>query len=476
MNSMRCLPFTVIAIALAGCSQSALSGSGQASQNPLPQNGIPQSGSVQNQPPRNEALVRSASRPLALTGGPSSKISHVVVIMQENRSTNDLFNAFPGADTVRIVQRSHGRPMHLLPVLLTAPYDIDHSHLAFELEYAGNWSGVATKCKKGAICPPPAARPFGFVPRSEVEPYYVMARRYAFANKMFQTNEGPSFPAHQYILSGTSSISNGSPLLAAENPLTPRSKLTGGCDSPPGSQVVVINPDGQEDMKVYPCFNRNSLIQLIDTRSLTWSYYQSGTGAGLWHGPDAISPVRYSREFSTDVISPPARVLTDISKGDLANVVWVTPTAAASDHAGVTNGSGPSWVASVVNAIGESKYWDTTAIFVTWDDWGGWYDPVLPPERNSYELGFRVPLIVISPYAKQHYISEKQHEFGSILKFTEEVFGLPSLGTTDSISDDLSDCFNFFGPPSKFRPIPAPLPPNYFLRQPISNEPPDDDF
>jgi phospholipase C len=471
MNSMRCLPLTVIAIALAGCSQSASVGSGQAPQNPLPQ-----TGSAQNQPPRDEALVRGRSSQLSLTGGPSSKISHVVVIVQENRSTNDLFNAFPGADTVRIVQRAHGRPLHLLPELLTAPYDIDHSHLAFELEYNGNWSEVATKCNKHAICPPNAVRPFGYVPRSEVEPYYVMASRFAFANDMFQTNEGPSFPAHQYLLSGTSTISNGSTLRAAENPLTPQDQLTGGCDSPPGSQVFVIDPDGQENMKVYPCFDRNSLIALIEARSLSWSYYQAGKGAGLWHGPDAISPVRYSREFSTDVISPPARVLTDISKGNLASVVWVTPTAAASDHAGVTDGSGPSWVASVVNAIGESKYWNTTAIFITWDDWGGWYDPVEPLERNSYELGFRVPLLVISPYAKQHYISEKQHEFGSILKFTEEVFGLPSLGTTDADSDDLSDCFNFSGPPSEFKPIPAPLPPSYFLRQPLSNESPDDDY
>jgi hypothetical protein len=161
------------------------------------------------------------------------------------------------------------------------PYDIDHSHLAFELEYNGNWSEVATKCNKHAICPPEAVRPFGYVPRNEVEPYYVMASRYAFANDMFQTNEGPSFPAHQYILSGTSTISNGSTLRAAENPLTLQGKLTGGCDSPRGSQVAVIDPDGQENMKVYPCFDRNSLIALIEARALSWSYYQAGNGAGL---------------------------------------------------------------------------------------------------------------------------------------------------------------------------------------------------
>ena len=101
---------------------------------------------------------------------------------------------------------------------------------------------------------------------------------------------------------------------------------------------------------------------------------------------------------------------------------------------------------------------------------------VAPAIYNSYELGFRVPLIVISPYAKQDYISPSQHEFGSILKFTEETFNLGSLGTTDVRADDLSDCFNFSKAPHKFKPIPAPHDAEYFLRQPISTRTPDDDF
>ena len=111
---------------------------------------------------------------------------------------------------------------------------------------------------------------------------------------------------------------------------------------------------------------------------------------------------------------------------------------------------------------------------MTWDDWGGWYDHVAPPKYNSYELSFRVPLIVISPYAKNHYISHVQHEFGSILKFTEEVFGLPSLHTTDERADDLFDCFDFSKSPGKFKPIAAPYPPKYFLSQ-HSTQNPDDD-
>ena len=116
---------------------------------------------------------------------------------------------------------------------------------------------------------------------------------------------------------------------------------------------------------------------------------------------------------------------------------------AASDHAGGTDGSGPSWVASVVNAVGESQYWNDTVVFVVWDDWAGWYDHVRPPMYNSYELGFRVPLIVISRYAKKGFVSHRLYEFGSILKFIEVHFALGSLGTTDARSDDLSDFFDY---------------------------------
>jgi phospholipase C len=455
---MNCTRFCAIAVivALVGCSQNTTSPTSP----PVP------------------IADRSAGamRPLS---GTSTPITHVVIIFQENRTTNDLFNGLPGAMTTRTGQNSYGQTVKLQPRLLTAPYDISHAHSAFETEWAngaGNgWNLVASSCKKPHKCPPADIRAYGYVPEKEVEPYFVMARRYAFGANMFQTNQGPSFPAHQYILSGTSTISDGSNLRAAENPQTPQKKNTGGCDSPAGSLVKLIDQYGNEDQTAYPCFDRNSLIALVENNNLTWRYYQAGSGPGLWHGPDAILPIYKSPEFKTDVVSPPSQVLTDIKNGNLANVVWVTPTGAASDHAGSTDGSGPSWVASVVNTIGASKYWDNTAIFVTWDDWGGWFDPVAPPQYNSYELGFRVPLLVISAYAKQHYISNVQHEFGSILKFTEETFKLGSLGTTDVRADDLADCFNFSKGPRKFVPIPAPLNAAYFLHQPVGG-PPDDDF
>jgi len=409
----------------------------------------------------------------------SAAISHVVIIIQENRTVDNLFNALPGADTAQSGLNSANQTVALQPELLTAPYDLSHRHSAWKVDYAdGNVNGFAqasSGCRRRSACPRRNVRAYAYVPQSEVQPYYTMAQTYTFADKMFATNQGPSFPAHQYLISGTSAIADGSDLLVSENPRTIDHKVSGGCDSPAGSIVAVIDPSGNEDQRVYPCFARTSLMNELDSAGLTWHYYQQNAGPGLWNAVDAIQSIWNTPDYA-NVIQPSAQVLTDINNGNLANVTWITPSGKSSDHAGATDGSGPSWVAAIVNAIGSSPYWNSTAIFVVWDDWGGWYDHVKPPLYNSYELGFRVPLLVISPYAKAGYISHTQHEFGSILHFSEENFGLPSMGTTDARADDLSDCFDFEQPPTPFVTIPAPLGAQYFRNQRISpNDVPDTD-
>ncbi|HEX3671726.1 MAG TPA: alkaline phosphatase family protein, partial [Candidatus Cybelea sp.] len=346
--------------------------------------------------------------------------------------------------------------------------DTVHTHQAFLTEYAGGQlNGFDQEQCKGT-CPKDAA--FAYVPQSDVQEYYTLAETYTFADNLFQTDQGPSFPAHQYLVSGTSAVSDSSPNKASNNPLSPSGQLVGGCDSPTGSLVGVINPNGGEpqNLKTYPCFQRQALMNEMDTAGVSWKYYQATPGSGLFNAVDAIHSIWSNKsEMAQDVITPPTQVITDVQNGNLADVVWVTPTQAASDHPKVNNGSGPSWVGDVVNAIGESQYWNNTAIFITWDDWGGFFDHVQPTIYNSFELGFRVPLIVVSPYAKQGYVSHTQHEFGSILKFVEETFSLPSLGTTDQRADDLSDCFNFYkGSVRKFKPVHTKYPASYFRTLP----------
>lgn len=447
---MTSLRFCALAVAatLCGCAQLA-TGSGTPGASVA---GMP----VGNAGAQHARLHRASQSP----------IQHVVIIVQENRSVDNLFQFLRGANTQSYGFDSHGNRISLKARDLAAPFDPAHAHENWLTEYAnGAMNGFDKEVCHGT-CPTDSA--YSYVPRKEVAAYYAMARTYTFGDEMFEPDQGPSFVSHQYLVSGTSTVSDGSPNKASNNPFTPTGALTGGCDSPQGSLVDVINPAGGQppNLRTYPCFKRQSLMDELDAAGVSWKYYQAAPGPGIWNAPDAIYSIWSNPgEMAAKVISPPSQVLTDIADGQLANVVWVTPTKSASDHPKVTDGSGPSWVASIVNAVGKSSYWNNTAILIVWDDWGGFYDHVSPTIYNSYELGFRVPLVVVSPYAKTAYVSHVQYEFGSILKFVEETFGLPSLGTTDQRANDLSDCFVYTQKPRQFETIPAKYPPSYFLKQ-----------
>ncbi len=305
---------------------------------------------------------------------------------------------------------------------------------------------VGTSC--GTNCP--YANPqYGYVPPSDNAPYLALASRYTFGDRMFQSNEGPSFPAHQYIIAGTSEPAVGSNLLVSEN-----TQGGTGCAAPANATVAEIDPAGSEAHTTYPCFEHPVLMDLLDAKNVSWRYYSPST-IGIWDAPNAIAHIRNGPDWA-NVVAPETTVLNDISGGTLPAVSWVIPTGAESDHAKSTNGSGPSWVASITNAVGTSAYWKDTAIIVTWDDFGGWYDHVAPPRiYNSYELGLRVPLMVVSPYAKRGYVSHVTHEFGSILHFIESNWQLGSLGFTDARADDLSDCFDFTQTPAPYTTVQA---------------------
>ncbi|MGB8519453.1 MAG: alkaline phosphatase family protein, partial [Candidatus Tumulicola sp.] len=189
-----------------------------------------------------------------------------------------------------------------------------------------------------------------------------------------------------------------------------------------------------------------------------------------------VRHIRFGPDWKTDVITPQTRFIKDVSNGTLANVTWITPICANSDHVNCGGGHGPSWVTSLVNAVGESQFWKTTAIFVMWDDWGGLYDHVAPEHVDYDGLGFRVPLLVISPYAKHDYVSHVHYETGSILKFAEDVFGLGRLAPSDTRSNSpATDCFDFTHPPRAFKPIKAPQSAQFFLSQPADTRPPDEE-
>jgi phospholipase C len=397
---------------------------------------------------------------------------------QENRTPDNLFHdpilVARGADIATSGVNSSGKRLPLTASSLSVPYDLGHAHSAFVEMYDGGKMDGADRITCYGKCP--SNPQFTYVQSSDVGPYFQLAEQYAFGDRMFQTNQGPSFPAHQFIFAGTSAPTPTSNLFAAEN-----TYLGTGCAAPPTARVAMIDPSGKESVSAYPFFEHPTLSDELDAKRISWRYYTAAANT-IWTGPNAIQHICQPQTRSgrlecagsawKNVVAPPQHVLTDITNHQLAAVSWVTPEGQTSDHPSQTVGvEGPSWVASVVNAIGSSSYWSNTAIIVTWDDWGGWYDHVPPPQvvndgaswGSGYVYGFRVPLIVISPYARPQYISHVTHDFGSILNFVEEVFNLPQLGYADAHADDLSDCFNFGQKSLQFQTIAAPLSADYFM-------------
>jgi len=447
----------------------------------------------------------AAGSPTASVAAPQSKIQHIVIIFQENRTPDNLFRdpalIARGADIAANGVGSSGTIIPLTPTTLAVNYDLSHTHSAFVAMYdGGKMDGadqVGAGCEVNGCSLPPNPQ-FQYVQSSDVEPYFQLAEQYAFGDRMFQTNQGPSFPAHQFIISGTSAPTATSSLFVAENPPNVPNV---GCTAPPGSTVPMIDPSGNESSALYPCFEHPTLTDELNAKGLSWRYYApSDSGLAIWVAPNAIqhmcgpnaappnATACTGSDWTNNVVlytsQNPAPILNDIGNNQLPDVSWVMPSGQNSDHPGVSiNPGGPSWVAAIVNAIGSSPYWSNTAIIITWDDWGGWYDHVPPPKiindgtswGSGYVYGFRVPLIVVSPYAKAQYISHVTHDFGSILNFTEQVFNLPSLGYADARADNLFDCFDFNQSPLQFQTISASASAQHFLNDRTPPTDPDDD-
>jgi len=469
--------------------------------------------------------------PQTLTLTTAAVVTNVVIIFQENRSPDNLFYGLcippygsasmcgsPATSTQFEIQTSNWLNNQVAGGV-TQPqaidlgttgelgnfdnYDIGHTHAAFkdlcDLNTVTNQCAmdgdnlIATSCTTGAMnCPPPPNPGFYYVYPEDVAPYLAMAQTYTFADHTFQTNQGPSFPAHQFIFGGTSEPSSTIDLgdFVSENVLPDNadagclalSTTTNKLISPLGIETTLDNTTGQL------CNDHATLSDSLDNANpqISWRYYAPSAGS-IWTAPSGIQHICVPNPAAPNATSCSGpdytdlnpkvvlnqtqlngQIFTDITGGTLQQVSWVIPTGADSDHAKGNAGCGPSWVTEIVNDIGNSQYWANTVIILAWDDWGGWYDHV-PPAKvvndgtswgSGYVYGFRVPMVVISPYAKKAYISKTEHDFGSILKFIENTYNLPSLGAADANALDgpnsLSDIFQFTSAPTTFTPFTVP--------------------
>jgi phospholipase C len=428
------------------------------------------------------------------TGNPVSKyISHVVLIIQENRSFENFFAGYPGANAPtsgcaakggarsRAARRSDSSsscppgdvvvPLH--QITFNGP-DLKH-----------DWESSMTDWDSGkmdgfyAYGPHSKDEAYAYVDHKQIVPYWTIAQQWVLADAMFPTEFGGSFTAHLTLVAGTDDIE-----LPGEAEVDFPNGIYDDCDSPPGTRSSYLTPnrivhrfDGP-----FPCFSQfNTMAEVLDGAGVSWKYYATKRlDAGMWSAFEAIKYVRYGGDWRKNIIAPQTKILTDPGNGALATMSWVTPSKPDSDHPADHSDLGPSWVASVVNAIGESSYWPSTAIIVLWDDWGGWYDNAPPPQLDYRGLGIRVPCLIISPYAKkgkshQGFVSHTQYEYGSILKFVEQAFNLPHIGKesegyTDGRANSLVDSFDFTQSPRPFTPIPSKYPMSRFINEPPSNE------
>ena len=301
-------------------------------------------------------LPGKASAQSGSTSGSVGKyIQHVVIIVQENHSFDNLFAHFPGADGASRGKNAEGQWVKLKKSNLYSSKLLDNSHLAFTVEYdSGKMDGFSAVYVDSRPCPTCA---YEYVNPNQIKPYWTMAQQYGLADRMFTSETSRSFNGHQDLIRGDTKLS------AQEALIDFPSHGPWGCDAPYGTTTPLLMNNGQinEDGPA-PCLTYDTLRDLLDAKQVSWKYYTPpliGTLAGsYWDAYDAISAVRYGSEWTTNISSPQTNILKDIKKGSLPGVSWVIPDGVDSDHSGFgSTDKGPSWVASVVNAIGASKFW-----------------------------------------------------------------------------------------------------------------------
>jgi phospholipase C len=436
----------------------------------------------------SSAMSGSSLNPQTASSGPSSPIQHVVIMVQENRTFNDFFATYPGADgttTGQAVPNSNcsppisggAIPLTKSPLLVTK--DMNHSYKSgYAVAYDGAKMDAFDNIKfNGGAGPPECYAPYQYTDPSQIQAYWDLAEQYTLAEHMYATQGSDSFTAHQDLIRGGTEVQPNKGMI--DLPGCSGANCYWGCDAPKKTKTHLITNTNVLVKKLgpYPCSNKftvtyDTMRDLLDAQSVSWKYYvpsQKTNFGKLMNAFDLVYPVRYGPEWGTNVSWPETNIFSDISGNALPSVSWVIPEENNSDHPGTSQDKGPQWVASVVNAIGESSYWNSTAIVLVWDDWGGFYDNLAPVIMDYGGLGFRVPAIIISPYARPGYISKTPYEFGSILKYIEQNWNLGSLGTSDQRASSIIDSFNYSQTPIPFQPIPSTSDKSYFLHEKPTN-------
>ncbi len=367
------------------------------------------------------AHTQSAPPPASPPG--LEKIQHFVFIMQENRSFDHYFGTYPGAEGLPpgvCVPNPGGGPC-------VAPF---HDTQLVNQGGAHNWanalncidSGLMDGFIAGAVGPPGDV--MGWHDYNELPNYWDYAQLYVLQDRLFESITSYSLPAHLYMLAAQS-----------------------------GGYIGTGQPYPQS-------FAFAEITELLTSGKIDWRYYVNrGKTAGAADGGDAdvdsdettytfwnplpAFPVVKNDPNQFSRLTNATQFYTDAQNGTLPQVSWVIPNSDLSEHPPGNIATGMNYVTGLVNAVMNSPSWNSTAIFIAWDDWGGFYDHVDPPQVDQYGLGIRVPGLVVSPYSRQGYVDHKTYSFESWLRIIEERFGFMPMTGRDNVANDMSDAFDF---------------------------------
>jgi phospholipase C len=391
-----------------------------------------------------------------------SPIRHVIVLVQENRTFDNLFASsvlagggpYPGADTSQSAAVD-GKTVGLNSVSFEYPADPSHTHPAL----LGEWDdGKMDGFENDKVYAPigfARAGPgftYAYLPANETAIYHVLAARYALADRNFAPRLVPTFASHYTLATAQSRLAG-----------NPNSSIW-GCDAHLDARVPIFGV-GETIIKpgVFPCFDQTTIADLLDASHVTWKYYTGPYYASVDQAVniyEAFRKIRYGPDWR-NVVTPSGRIMADIANCRLPSVSFVMPNRLDSDHAGSLSSAGPGWVGSIylalirtIRAAPSCSYYRNSAILLTWDDSGGWFDHVAPPQGpDGTTWGFRLPIVAISAWSRSNYDPARPHatpyvshavrESTAIVKFIEKNWALGNMGQRDATDDDLSDMFDY---------------------------------
>jgi len=374
--------------------------------------------------------------------GGTFPIEHVIIVVKENHTFDNYFGSFPGAEGTQTAQTSTGpvavgRP----PVQMTRDLCHEHSCALADWNHGGmdHWDLGDTKNQSDQLA-------FAQYVEDDIPNYWQYARNFALADHFFSSMLGPSFPGHMFVLAAQTGWAIGNP----------SQTVPWGCDDGSGTTQDILDKGSCTTKPVFPCYDFPTVVDNLPP-AVTWKFYGSTLPplvGEVWSMLDGVKHIRMSDAWTKNVVDA-STFDADVDNGTLPSIVFLVNQDLASEHPPFNICSGENWTVGHLNHVMQSPIWQKTVILMTWDDFGGWYDHVPPPRQYGcddtapYGLGFRLPLIIVSPYAKKGSVYSRVAHHASIPKFLETVFDLPSLSAQDPAAqdgpdtDDLTSAFDW---------------------------------